>query len=142
MYTINIKYYGPASESTTPVMPICPVYVPTGSYVDSEAYEGTAFDSNVEGWGKLGFTVDPTVGVPYPSGIGNINLAKIGTDGEDDRGAYKEVEFTVESYKDYLFYKTMAAELKADGFVITVSGDAAGSDGDAAGSDDEGSEEI
>lgn len=130
MYTVNIKYYGVATDVARPAMPICPVFVPTGSYIDSEAYKDSVLASNVEGWGKLGFTIDPEVGVPFPSGIHNINIAKIGTDGEDDKGAYKEVEFTVESYKDYIFYKTMAAELAAEGFVITV-GDGASSAQDA-----------
>lgn len=131
MYSVNIKYYGVAAESTAPVMPICPVFVPTGSYIDSEAYKDSVLASNVEGWGKLGFTVDPEVGVPFPSGIHNINMAKVGTAGEDEKGAYTEVEFTVESYKDYIFYKTMAAELAAEGFVITV-GDGATSEDEAA----------
>lgn len=121
MYTVNIKYYGVAADATRPVMPICPVFAPTGSYVDSEAYKGSVLDSNVEGWGKLGFTVDPEVGIPFPSGIHNINMAKVGTAGKDAKGNYTEVEFTVESYKDYIFYKTMAAELAADGFVITAA---------------------
>lgn len=128
MYSVNIKYYGVAAESTAPVMPICPVFAPTGSYIDSEAYKDSVLASNVEGWGKLGFTVDPEVGVPFPSGIHNINMAKVGTKGTDDRGDYTAVEFTVEDYKDYIFYKTMAAELAAEGFVITVADAAAAED--------------
>lgn len=56
MITINISFpavlnWRPAVDDK--VANICSMFVPNNSYVDTPAYEGTALDSNVEGWGKL-----------------------------------------------------------------------------------------
>lgn len=137
MYTINVKYYGIEVADARDVMPISPIFKPTNSYVDSEiytkghaavidpavaAYGKSVFASNVTGWGKLGFKVDPEVCVPFPSGIKNVNITKVGEmkTGEGNK-KYYEIEFEVADYKDYLYYLELAQTLKEDGYVITVS---------------------
>lgn len=136
MYTINVKYYGLEKPVARDAMPISPIFVPTNSYVDSKIYtEGHAqatdpavpaygksvYASNVEGWGKLGFAADPEVGIPFPSGLKNIHITKVGEEKEAEGKKYYEIEFETESYKDYLYYLELAADLKDDGYVITAS---------------------
>ena len=49
MATITIKYEKPAVVVPAEVAQICPLFLPTNSYVDTEPYDGTIYDTNV--WG-------------------------------------------------------------------------------------------
>ena len=53
-YTVKIVYAGPQAPTNIPfVSPIAPLYVPTNSYIDTPAYEGTVYDTNVDCFGQL-----------------------------------------------------------------------------------------
>lgn len=121
-YTVKIVYLGPEAPTNIPfVNPICALYVPTNSYVDTPAYEGTVYDTNVAGFGKLNI-MEPyaSTSFPFPVPLAQFKLAVVGTDSEDVEGA-KEVTFTVDTYEEAFWYMTAGAQLKDQGFTVTVT---------------------
>lgn len=123
MFTVNVKYYGVAIDVARTVAPICPTFQSPSSYVDTPAYAGTALASNVAGWGVIPGGPDVEVGVPFPAGIHNFNVSKLGEKKKDETGTYIEAELKVDTAKDALFYRNLAVELKDQGYVITVTED-------------------
>lgn len=118
-YTIKIVYSGvPVPESIPFVSPIAPLYVPTNSYIDTPAYEGTVYDTNVAGFGQLNI-MEPyaSTSFPYPVPLAQFKLAVVGTDGDNG----KEVEFTVDTYEEAFWYMTAGEQLKDQGFTVTVT---------------------
>lgn len=51
MATITIKYTAPVEPVDADVAPICRLFNPNNSYIDTPEYEGTIWDTNVDGWG-------------------------------------------------------------------------------------------
>ena len=51
MASITIKYTAPAVPVEADVKQICAFFLPTNSYVDTKPYEGSLYDTNVEGYG-------------------------------------------------------------------------------------------
>lgn len=124
-YTVTIVYAGVQAPTTVPfVSPICATYVPTNSYVDTPAYAGTVYDTNVKGFGTIDL-MDPyaDTSFPFPVPLAQFKLATIGTDVLDDNdqptGA-KTVTFTVEDYADAFWYMEAGKALKDQGFTVTV----------------------
>ena len=91
---------------------------PSNSYVDTPAYAGTVYDTNVEGFGQLNI-MEPyaTTSFPFPVPLAQFKLAVVGTDGDGG----KEVEFTVDTYEEAFWYMTAGAQLKDQGFTVTVT---------------------
>ena len=113
-YTVNIKYNGPADPGAVRlVSPICAIYTPTNSYVDTAAYDGTVYDTNVKGMGSIN-VMEPyaTTSFPYPVPLAQFKLAVVGTD--------NEVEFTVDTYMEAFWYMDAGRALADQGFVVTV----------------------
>lgn len=125
-YTIKITYAGPAvPEKVTFVNPICRLYAPTGSYVDTPAYEGTVYDTNVEGWGKID-VMEPyaSTAFPFPVPLAQFKIAIIGQDVLDEDGkatGAKFVEFTVDSYMEAFWYTEAGRALADQGFTVEVT---------------------
>jgi len=124
-YTVTIVYAGVQEPASIPfVSPICAQYVPTNSYVDTAAYDGTVYDMNVKGFGVIDL-VEPyaTTSFPYPVPLAQFKLATVGTDVLDDddqpTGA-KTVTFTVDSYADAFWYMEAGKALADQGFTVTV----------------------
>ena len=118
-YTVKIVYKGPEAPTNIPfVNPICALYVPTNSYIDTPAYEGTVYDTNVPGFGKLNI-MEPyaSTAFPFPVPLAQFKLAVVGTDGDGG----KEVEFIVDTYEEAFWYMTAGAQLKDQGFTVTVT---------------------
>lgn len=118
-YTIKIVYSGVPAPTNIPfVSPIAPLYVPTNSYIDTPAYEGTVYDTNVAGFGQLNI-MEPyaSTSFPYPVPLAQFKLAVVGTDGDNG----KEVEFTVDTYEEAFWYMTAGEQLKDQGFTVTVT---------------------
>lgn len=113
-FTINIKYTGPATDNIRFVYPICPVFVPTNSYADTTALEGTVYDTNVDGFGTLP-VAEPfkTTSFPFPIPLAQFKVAALGTD--------NELEFTVETDAEALWYKQAGIQLADQGFEVTVT---------------------
>lgn len=118
MYTINIKYAAPAVEVVNGGVGIARLHTPGASYVDSKAYAGTAYDTNVEGFGTATTLEDYLNSMTAHPGI----VAAL-------RQAMKEGEFVIEGadWKDHVYALEIAPALAAQGFTITsaAAGDAA-----------------
>ena len=123
-YTIRIVYAGPARpESIRFVSPICPVYCPCNSYTDTAAYEGTVYDTNVKGFGKID-VLEPyaSTSFPFPVPLAQFKVAVIGqpVDANVPDGP-KYVEFEVESYMEAYWYTQAGIALADQGFTVTVT---------------------
>ena len=124
-YTVTIVYAGVQEPTSIPfVSPICAQYVPTNSYVDTAAYDGTVYDMNVKGFGTIDL-VEPyaTTSFPYPVPLAQFKLATVGTDvldGDDQPTGAKTVTFTVDSYADAFWYMEAGKALADQGFTVTV----------------------
>ena len=112
-YTVTIKYTGVSGEVAIGAAPIARLWNPDGSYIDSVAYEGTVYDTNVAGFGEVP-AVAPydSTSIPYPVALAQFKLATVGND--------NEVTFDVEDYKEAFFYKTLGEQMADQGFEVTV----------------------
>lgn len=113
-YTVTIKYNGvPTAQVDKFISQICGIFDPKNSYIDTAAYEGTVYDTNVEGFGTIE-AVEPfaTTSVPYPVALAQFKTAVVGTD--------NTVEFTVDDYKEAFYYMTIGEQLADQGFEVTV----------------------
>ena len=112
-YTVNIAYAGPAVESVPFVTPICALYTPQNSYIDTAAYAGTVYDTNVAGFGKIDL-MEPyaTTSFPFPVPLAQFKVALVGG---------SPVEFVVETYQEAFWYMTAGKQLKSQGFTVTVT---------------------
>lgn len=123
MYTVTIKYTGVSGEVAIGPAPIARLWNPEGSYIDSAAYEGSVYDTNVEGWGEIA-PVSPydSTSVPYPVALAQFKLATVGEDllNDDDEVIGKQVSFDVDDYKEAFFYKTLGEQMADQGFEVTV----------------------
>lgn len=118
-YTVKIVYTGPEAPTNIPfVNPICALYFPTNSYVDTPAYEGTVYDTNVPGFGSVP-VMEPyaSTSFPFPLPLAQFKVAVVGEDGESG----KECEFTVDTYEEAFYYMEAGAALKDQGFTVTVT---------------------
>lgn len=121
-YKVKIVYTGPAVDSIQFVSPICRLFVPSNSYVDTSAYEGTVYDTNVDGFGKIDL-MEPyaSTSFPFPVPLAQFKLAVIGEDDEESGG--KKVEFEIATYMEAFWYMQAGIALADQGFTVTV-GDA------------------
>ncbi len=122
-YNITIIYKGPATESISFASSICRMYEPNNSYIDTKAYEGTVYDTNVEGFGKINL-MEPyaTTSFPFPVPLAQFKLAVLGEDVKDSGGNItgKKVTFSVESYMEAYWYIQAGFALADQGFTVEV----------------------
>lgn len=124
-YNITITYAGvQAPESLPFVAPVCSIFLPTNSYIDTEAYAGTVYDTNVSGFGKIDL-MDPyaDTSFPFPVPLAQFKLAVIGTDvldSDDQPTGAKQVQFTVDSYMEAFYYMEAGKALADQGFTVTA----------------------
>lgn len=117
-YTVTIVYKGPEAPTNIPfVSPICALFVPTNSYIDTPAYEGTVYDTNVGGFGAIDI-MEPyaSTSFPYPVPLAQFKVAVVGTEGEDGH----TVTFTVDTYEEAFYYTAAGKALADQGFTVTV----------------------
>lgn len=112
-YTVTITYKGVNADAERIAMDISRMFEPVGSYTDSKPFEGTAFDTNVSGFGEVKMP-EPfaTTSIPFPTALAQFKLAVVGKD--------KEVQFEVADYKEAFFYQTIGSQMKDQGFDVTV----------------------
>lgn len=127
-YTITIEYRGKETNVERIACPICRIFTPSASYVDTVAYEGTTWDTNVDGWGSTP-VVEPyaSTSIPFPVPLAQFKLAVVGTPivGEGGKQVIgHSVKFTTEDYKEAFYYKQVGAALADQGFTVTVKDDA------------------
>lgn len=112
-YIVNIKYTRPVADAEQLVQPICSLFAPTGSYIDSEAYAGTVYDTNVEGFGQA---VAPeqfmAASIAHPGIIGQFKFAA-------ENG---ETEFEVTDHATACYYYEVGKALESQGFQVTIPG--------------------
>lgn len=113
-YTVTIKYTGPATDNIRFVYPICPVFLPTNSYVDTTALDGTVYDTNVKGLGDFS-VAEPfkTTSFPFPVPLAQFKVAALGTSGT--------LEITVETQTEALWYKQIGDQIADQGFEVTIA---------------------
>lgn len=110
-HTITIKYTSAVAPVVNPVAPICPVMMPTNAAADMKAFEGTYYDTNVEGWGKgtpLGAFMNQMVA--YPGLVAAL------------RKAVRDGEYVMEDAdeKTMLYLEEVAPALADNGFEIST----------------------
>lgn len=113
-FTVTITYTGPNPENIRFVYPICPVYYPDNSYVDTAAYDGTVYDTNVKGFGKIDVK-EPfkTTSFPFSVPMAQFKVAALGTSGT--------LEFTVDTQTEALWYKQIGDQLADQGFTVAIA---------------------
>ena len=126
-YSITITYKGIEMGAANIVAPVCRVFRPDASYIDTVAYqkgftdaEGEAkygksvFATNVDGFGSVE-ALEPfaTTSVPFPVPMTQFKLAVVGED--------NKVEFDVDDYKEAFYYEQIGKALADQGFEVTVS---------------------
>lgn len=123
-YSITIAYAGPANPTDLRIpAPIYPVYVPSNSYVDTAAYDGTVYDTNVKGMGSINI-LEPyaSTAFPFPVPLAQFKVAVISDS--------NEVTFTVETYMEAFYYTEAGKALASQGFTVTVEEVTADADAD------------
>ncbi len=114
-YTVNITYSGPANPTDIRIAtPICALYVPSNSYADTAAFDGSVYDTNVKGFGTIN-VMEPyaTTSFPFPVPLAQFKVAVLSDD--------NEVEFTVDTYMEAFYYIEAGKALASQGFTVTVT---------------------
>lgn len=103
MAKITVVYKGYTAPECRVVDPICPVFLPTNSYVDGAGMAGTVYDTNVAGMGNFDQkSFIANLCIPFPGAVKYLNMAAV--DGQ--------VELEVTDYKEVLFFKELKAQLE------------------------------
>lgn len=123
-YIVSIKYTGPIAELPDASMPICSLFKPAGSYVDSPAFEGTKYDANVPGWGTIPFSG----GYSQTLALAMFRLVMINANADGGAG---QATFETSDSKEAAYFQLMGAALADQGFEVTI--ETADVEGDAAG---------
>ena len=117
MASITIKYAAPEAPVEANVDQICAFFLPTNSYVDTEVYEGSIWDTNVEGWGTWeGFVAHLEKISAAPNVL--ILFKAAARDGE--------ITFEESDPKQVEYIKEIARQLAVYGFEIPEDGAADG----------------
>lgn len=113
-YKVTITYKAlTADENQQIVAPICRIYEPDNAYIDMDAYKGTVYDTNTDGFGSI--TVpEPyaSTSIPFPVPLAQFKLAVVGED--------NKVEFTVSDYAEAFYYKQVGVAMASQGFTVAV----------------------
>lgn len=122
-YKITITYAGLTQDPSQIIAPVCRLYRPDNSYIDTVAYkEGvpgehgygpSVYATNVDGMGSI-VKMEPfaTTSIPFPVPLAQFKLAVVGKN--------NTVTFTVDDYKEAFYYMEMGEALKDQGFTVEV----------------------
>ena len=119
MATVTIKYEAEKDlspvKTADPSMQVCPHLEYTNSYVDSDPYAGTVYDTNVEG---LGIASDLSV---YLANIANAPTALLMfKHAKEKAGEDLKFEISDSIYAEY-FNELAITAYKNCGFTVTVA---------------------
>lgn len=112
MAKIKIEYTEVVAPEDQKVLPICALFEPNGSYIDSPPYDGTVYDTNVEGYGQWEGLTKYLETVSSHPGI-MIMFKQAVKDGE--------VEFEETDPQIVAYYNELGTVLAQQGFKITVA---------------------
>jgi hypothetical protein len=115
---VKIIYNGPITEIKRVGSNIARIFLPNNSYVDSIAYAGTIYDTNVEGWGKLtGLLPMASTTTKFAqferAAISYANAVLVGTDNTG-------VAFDIDTYEDEIYWSQMATNLVDQGYYTKI----------------------
>lgn len=120
MATVKITFTAPEAPANRSVASICAIFEPKNAYIDMEAYEGTVYDTNVDGFGEWeGF-------VGYLSKITNTPNILILFKAASRDG---EVEFEEADPKQLEYLKEIGLALADYGFTVEIDSSSAVSEG-------------
>lgn len=115
MAKITIKYTPVAEEPGQDVDNVCATFMPTNSYIDTEAYEGTVYDTNTTDNGME--TMDEYLAkVINRPGIVNMIKQAYG----DGKGA-GQYEFEITDPYEVAYYRELATKFEGRGITIEVA---------------------
>lgn len=118
MATIKITYTAPEVKADGKVMPISALFEPTNSYVDSEPYAGTVYDTNVDGFGTWDGIAAYMSSVTAHKGILLHFKEAVATPGT-------AVQFDVADADTASYYLEVGNALADQGFKVEVAGESA-----------------
>jgi hypothetical protein len=115
---VKIVFNGPIVSVERVSSNIARIFFPDNSYVDSVAYEGTIYDTNVEGWGKLaGLLPMASTTTKFAqferAAICYANSQLVGTDNTG-------VTFEIDGYEEEIYWSQMATNLVDQGYYIKI----------------------
>lgn len=121
---VTITYLGVVEDIVRNGSQVCSTFAPTGSYVDSEGYAGSVYDTNVPGWGKLeGIAPMEHTPVRFAKFEQAILAAKTAAEnGTENTGITFDIG---DDYKEELYWTQMANGLKEQFTITVAAGDAA-----------------
>jgi hypothetical protein len=112
MATITITYTAITAPANEVGAQICAMYLPTNAAADLAPFDGTYYDTNVEGFGEAmsleKFYADS---VAHPGLV--LALKRAVADGE--------YEFETEDAKEIAYFEEVANAVASQGFTITVT---------------------
>ena len=134
-YTVTIKYTGSAvGDGVREGYPICSVFMPTSSYIDSpvykvgnptmgetvgENYGKSLYATNVIGHGQIPLpTYWAETLIPLGVPLAQFHLSVIKDDVDESGHPY--VEITVEDYKEAFYFQELGVSLADQGFTVEV----------------------
>lgn len=99
---------------------VCAVFDTEASYVDSQDYEGTRYDSNVPGMGIMD-AVEPyaSTSVPMSTPLAQFKMTTLAP--ANELTGVRELSFEVSDYKEVFYYKQLGEDMKDQGFEVTVT---------------------
>lgn len=111
MATITIAYTAVTAPANQVGAQICSTYLPTNAAADLAPFDGTYYDTNVQGFGEVmpvaKFYADS---VAHPGVVLALKLAV-------EKGSY---EFETTEAKEIAYFEELADALASQGFTITV----------------------
>ena len=112
MATITITYTAVSAPVADAVAQICAVFVPTNAAADLAPFEGTYYDTNVEGFGE-GMSIEKFYAdsVAHPGLVAALKLAV-------KNGEYS---FDTDDADMIMYLEEVADAVKSQGFDIQVS---------------------
>ena len=112
MANIKIVYTAISAPNAEPVAQICSIFQPTNAAADLPVFEGTYYDTNVEGWGE-GTSFEQFIkdSVAHPGLVLALKMAF-------ENGEY---EFDTTDEKLIMYLEEVKDAVADQGFDITVS---------------------
>lgn len=119
-YRVTITYTGVPAAIENISAEICRLFAPKADYIDTAAYAGTVYDTNVEGFGAIA-PMEPfaSTSIPFPAALAQFKLAAVKGMNEDEED--NQVIFYVDDYKEAFYYKTIGEQMADQGFAVEVA---------------------
>lgn len=119
MATVTITYTKPMAQIRDGD-PIVRYFGAESSYVDSIPYDGSVYDTNVSGWGKL-YGLLPLASTPIKLAyFEEAIMAAI--EAENAGQQVPSISVEVESNNDLLWWNQMAPNLEDQGYTVSIGG--------------------